>query len=443
MSKYLSGYCMKNSRVKNGIVRYLSTNLLQNKNPKQILLKNTFWLFLSEGFSKLLMLIFFVLLARYLGVESYGVFTFLYALVTLFATVGDFGLNLLLIRELARNKKATQKYVENIFLMKVLFAVISVLLVVGIAFTSVKIAGNWQLLAGLITYLVISSFGDFFRSIFRAHERMQYEAASKILQSVLIFILGLLLLYQKATSAQITIAFVVGATVSLLLTAITVRRLITPFGLKYDKRVWNELFKEGWPLGLNAILFVIYFKIDTIMLGYLSSNSQVALYNTAYIIIDGLAFILIGLTLKAAFPQMVQAINKSAREAIAKIQRILYYETLGLAVVLIIIFSLSGILMNILYGNQYVGSAALLRILLFALLFMNLGTFASYTLVSLKKQKYVLYVAVWAVIINVGLNYMFIPLFHATASAYITVFTEAFSFICMQVKLNNIKRASP
>jgi len=85
--------------------RYLKS-FLKNKSTKQILVKNTFWLMMGEVFAKALLFIITISVVRYLGVETYGKYSFAIAFTALFGVIVDFGLGIILVQELsAGNKK--------------------------------------------------------------------------------------------------------------------------------------------------------------------------------------------------------------------------------------------------------------------------------------------------------------------------------------------------
>ena len=73
----------------------------------------------SEIISKLLQLLVFIYLARVLGKESFGIFSFAVAFSLLIVIIADFGLSTFLIREISRNKKAASKYLSNALISKI------------------------------------------------------------------------------------------------------------------------------------------------------------------------------------------------------------------------------------------------------------------------------------------------------------------------------------
>ena len=66
--------------------------LLTNFSPKQIFLKNTFWLFLAQIISRILKFVLIVIAARILGPQEYGSFNYVLSIVGFFFIFADFGI---------------------------------------------------------------------------------------------------------------------------------------------------------------------------------------------------------------------------------------------------------------------------------------------------------------------------------------------------------------
>ena len=199
---------------RDGLVKFAKGFLFENKTTGQTIAKNTFWLFLAEGVNKGLMFFLTILLARYLGAEGYGQFAFAMSFTALFSVFADFGLSTLTIREVARNNKLAKKYVNNISVMKLFLGVITFSLIVG-TIQFIRKSSDVNLLIYLFAgYIIINSFNNFFRSIFRAFEKMQYEAYSKIIQGLTLFGFGLYFLLNRFSTAYIVSAYIFASLIS-------------------------------------------------------------------------------------------------------------------------------------------------------------------------------------------------------------------------------------
>ena len=93
----------------------------------------------------------------------------------LFYVLSDFGFNSLTIREVARDKSKTGQYIYNISAIKLVLGLVSLVLIILVMRILGKGAGLVNLAYFLAIYMVIDNFGNFFRSVFRAHQEMQYE----------------------------------------------------------------------------------------------------------------------------------------------------------------------------------------------------------------------------------------------------------------------------
>ena len=87
-------------------------------NAIQRFAKNIGSLFTSQILSYLISLVYTIYLVRYLGVENYGILSFALALVSILGIFADFGLNILTTREISREKSLTNKYLNNVFSLK-------------------------------------------------------------------------------------------------------------------------------------------------------------------------------------------------------------------------------------------------------------------------------------------------------------------------------------
>ena len=84
--------------------------LFDNTSIRQTIFKNTFWLAVAGGISKLLKFVLFVYVARILGATEYGKFTFALAFIGLFIIFADLGLSQIITREFAREKEKEKEF---------------------------------------------------------------------------------------------------------------------------------------------------------------------------------------------------------------------------------------------------------------------------------------------------------------------------------------------
>ena len=124
--------------------------------------KNTTILLIATFVSYLFGFFTTLFTARYLGAEGFGVISLALALTAIFGIFTDLGLGTLTVREVARNKTLTSKYVINTGLIKlVLSSLTFVLLVITTKIISYSSQENFVIyLIGI--YMIFGSLSGIF-----------------------------------------------------------------------------------------------------------------------------------------------------------------------------------------------------------------------------------------------------------------------------------------
>ena len=150
--------------------------------------KNTGILFVSNIISKFFIFIFTVYMARYLGTEGFGIISFALAFTGIFGIIADMGLQPLTVREVARNKNLTEKYLGNITIIKFILGLITFVLIV-LTINLMNYPTETVYVVYLIAfYVLIDSFNRTFYSIYQGHEKMEFVGIGSILNSSLMLL---------------------------------------------------------------------------------------------------------------------------------------------------------------------------------------------------------------------------------------------------------------
>ena len=204
---------------------------------------------------------------------------------------------------------------------------------------------------------------------------------------------------------------------------------------KNDEINFNELLKEAWTLGIVLILIQMYFRIDTAMIGYLVDEGEVALYNAAFVIVEG-SFFLPSLITAALIGSLSQ--NDRFLSSFQKGIKILGISGMLLGM-LVSFFSVW--FFNNFYPPEFSKAGNLLQLLSWAIPLVYLGTLMTQSLVAIDKQKIYLLFTFCGLLINIFLNLIWIPEYGATGAVWSTLITESFVLIaCGIVIFQEIKK---
>ena len=198
--------------------------------------KNTTYLTGSYIWQKILSFFYFVLIARFIGVEDLGKYTFALSYVTLFAVFVDIGLTQSLIREAAKRKEKAKEFISSVLGMKLIFSGLVYALVVVLVnlMGYPEVTKNLVYVAGIA--MIFDQFTASFWGVFRGFQNLKYEAISIAINQVIIVAVGVVVIYLKLPLIYLMLPFICGSLFSLLFAGISVRK-----ALKIDFSVMHVL----------------------------------------------------------------------------------------------------------------------------------------------------------------------------------------------------------
>ena len=394
-------------------------------NATQNLFKNIGSLFTSQVLGYIITLIFTIYLVRYLGVQNYGVLSFALALISMLGIFADFGLNTLMTREIVRDNFLTNKYLNNLFSIKLLM--VSILMIFVVLFVKILTYPSEMayILIFMMVFLIFSTFSNFFAALFQAYEKLEYQSIASVLNSILMLIGVLILIYYNSSLVLFTILYAVVAGLILiyyLFISSKIFNFLTP-KIVVDWDFWKPTIKTAAQFGLIGVFVTIYIWIDSIMLSFMQGNEAVGLYNAAYRIVLILLFIPTVIN-SAIFPVMSR-VYVSSVDSLEKIVEkyfkfmILIGIPMGVAITL-----LSNQIIILVFGEAFIKAAPALQILIWATV-LSFGNAAFVQLFqSTNKQILLTKITFLGMIINITLNFILIPKFSYIAASFNTLVTE-------------------
>ena len=232
--------------------------------------------------------------------------------------------------------------------------------------------------------------------------------------------------------------------VSTLVIAPIVESIYFTFKLKFKFSFKNLDFKNTFQLisygflpMLAVLLTTLNYRIDVIMLRQ-SSNvllAEVGIYSIGITLAEKV--LLISDAVKEILLSKL-AKGKGENE-VAKVMRICFVISIAIALCITII---SKMFISILYGDEYIGAEVVTNISVWGTIFMVFFKMISQYNVVNHKQKYNVIFLVMAIILNIILNSIFIPIFGINGAALATTIGYLFSslmFIVYFHKISQIK----
>lgn len=385
----------------------------------------------GEVLSKLASAAFYVVMARELGRDGFGEFTFALSLALLLTTLSGFGTDALVTREVAREGGGHDLFWPALRI-KSSVGMVAVLAAVGVA-----AAGSWSTdtvvsVALLGVAALVELLSKTVYATFQGVEDMRPVALALLLQRVFTAAAGIAALVAGAGVVVVAVVYLAGA----VLAQLWAQRRLRAAGIRpprmRDRERTRALFRESLPLGLATLLGTVLFRVDTTILALMKDGAAVGIYGAAYRLLETTLF------LSYAFgAALLPALSRADRTTTPSLATLFGAATKVVAITLVplgLTFALfARPIVDLLYGDAYGAAAAPLRLLGGAAAFYGWSYLASGTLIAGRRQRLIPWVTGAVMVQNIALNLIFVPSHSYRAAAAATSISEATLAVAMTV----------
>ncbi|MBZ4646304.1 MAG: hypothetical protein JG777_1793 [Clostridia bacterium] len=395
---------------------------------------------------KVLALIVSIYLARYLGVEYFGEYNFVITYLTFFIFVANFGLDPILIRDLSREGSNIDHLTSNILIIRVLTSVFSIFLAIGLIRLLDYPEETILYVSILSAILLFQGISYLFESVFHAKLKMRYSAIGLIISKVFYSAAAFTLISLNMTLLDFFYLYIAAEVIRTLIAAYYSRNFVK-IKLNIDLGLWKYLFKQCFPFIASYALFIIYYRVDILMLSKMADIFAVGLYSSAYRLVDPILFIPAALA-ATLLPLMSKEYIKDRNRFCQLYSAGSKYIMLLMLPLTIALFLLSEKLVHLLYTESYYPAIITFQILSLTLVFNSVNSIQNSILIASDRQKINTLSIGICCVLNVVLNLILIPLYGcngaaiATLASVIALFLLQMLFIKHTLSLAALNRES-
>jgi O-antigen/teichoic acid export membrane protein len=388
------------------------------------LARNTAWMILGQGLRLIIQALYFVEIARSLGVRNYGAFISVVALVGIVYPFGSLGSGNLLVKNVARDSSLFSLYWGRALALTCTFG----LLLLGVVLLLSSLALPREIPLLLVAMVAVSDILGLnlitqCGQAFQAFEKLQWTAGINVMMSAGRLAGALILVSARPHPSALPWGYIyLGCTaVVCAISLVLVRlRLGKP---RFEWQMLRREMREGFFFSASQTSQTIYNDIDKTMLARLSTLDAAGIYGAAYRLID-VSFVPVSAALWSAYPSFFRAgahgISESCKFAKPLMRKALAYSGAVCALLLIG----SGIVPYVL-GSDYAATAEALRWLSALPMLKALHYFLSDTLTSAGYQGVRTAVQAGVAIFNVLINLWIIPAYSWRGAAWSSIASDA------------------
>lgn len=380
---------------------------------------NTSWL-LGEKILRIFSALFIgIWLARYLGVENFGLYSYAISFVGLFAVIGNLGLDAILVKEIIQNENDKDKIISTALWIKFITAIILVIVIYSILY----FLDTNKITLSLIIVISLSI-------VFHSFNIINPYFEAKVLSKYIVYVNSFSIIISSLTKVSLIL---IGADIIYFAWTLVLDSLILAIGYiyvyfynknfiyfnKFDFLYGIKLIKNSFPLMLSGFFFTVYMKIDQIMIKEILDVKSVGLYAAATTLSESWYFVP-AVICTSLFPAIINVTKNKVlyKERIQKLYDLMVY--IGILISIPTIF-ISYWLVETLYGIEYILAANVLIIHIWAGLFIGLIIASGKWIVNENLYKHALYRNIIGALVNIILNYFLIMEYGIIGAAYATL----------------------
>jgi O-antigen/teichoic acid export membrane protein len=409
----------------------MQMSLRKPTSSKKKVASNTIYQLVGKAFSMSVTMLVTLIVARTYGRSEYGEFSLMQSWPAFFFIISDFGINAISVKDLTKDWSKAGKYFGNILILRLFLAVV---LVAVLAVVLQFFPYSKDLLFGIrlsLLLIVTQSLYSTMNIIFQAKMRYDYSVIGYLIGYIVILLSIVVLTFFKVSVIWVNFSYVLGGLVTALVNYGFIKKLKINIDFHLDTKLLKYLLVQALPLGLMFIFSQMSFKEDALMLSFLRLPKEYGLDNTESVAIYALpykifevALVVPAFFMNAVFPVLVKKTTQGGDALKKAFRTVIRYLILGGALAGVSGFLFSPLIVRLLGGVQFSQSVLVLKILSVGFIFYFVTSPLSWLVVTLDKQIYLPWIYLVSSLINLALNFIYIPRYSFYAAAVITHLSE-------------------
>ncbi|NRD74682.1 flippase [Shewanella sp. VB17] len=385
------------------------------------ILANISWLLTDRVITMLIQLLVSVVLACSLGPVGFGELSYLLAFIAMVMPLASLGLNAIVTRELINAPNSEHKIIATVMCFRLMGAFIGSVICLCFVYGG---GVTLQVHQGLALLALANVFNAF--AVVEFWFQAQLQAKPVVRMRLLI---AMFFAFAKLLAVWCQASFMVLVSLFALETVCLGGGYIVIYYYYSASVYWREcdfsygvgLLKQSFWLVLSGIAAVIYLKVDQLMLQHLTSSEQVGTYAVAAKLSEVWYFFADAIVI-SLFPAMIKLSKKlDTGRYWYRLQSVsdgLFVMAAGIAIVVSL---LAKPLIILLFGVDYLPSVTILQIHIWAGVFVFMRALVSKWLLVANLLPFSLLSHGIGAIINVGVNWLLIPIWGGQGAAVATL----------------------
>ena len=393
---------------------------------------NTVWMFADKIVSIIVAIVVGIWVARYLGPKDFGRLNYATSVIAFFVPFATLGMNRVLIKEVVQSPDQRDNLLGTAFMLRGISSVSSVLIILFLVINVERepIIQQMLFIVGLgILFQPFTTLYDYFLSQVQAKYISLTNVFSKLVVAIMrvvlivgsfnVFFFALAVLYEN-------IIRFIGYSIGFWKNGLTFR------SWRFRKSTANSLFLASLPLIFANFSYILYQRVDQVMLQKMLGSYAVGIFSASVRIYEPLVG-LVAIIGSSLYPQFVNLYGTN------QTKYWLFYEIISTIMAfigwcLVVVMAIFGGKIIIgLFGEEYSPTAQILIYhMVSATIMFTCVLRAGH--INIVNANWVLMITTFSsAVLNIGLNYIFIRNIGVVGAALASVITQIISLIVLDL----------
>ena len=415
---------------------------MENKFNLKKIFGNSMWQIGEKIATMVISIVVSALVARYLGVEKFGLVNYIISIVSLFTTFSTLGMEKITIKDILDNTENEGKILGTSFFIRIIGGMVLIILSQITIYVLNGANTLYQILGAIMGSCMLFKAFEVIEYYLQSQMKLKTVSIIRFITAIIVAIFKILVIVFDWGPIGFISSYLVDAIVAGILFYIyykTKRKC----KWKLDKEYAKSLLSRCWYIAVAGLMTTIYMRMDQVMLGSMLNNtSENGIYSAAARIAEMWYFVPMAI-ISSFQPAIMESRKNNDKEAYINNMQRLYDIIAIVGIGFGILISLFGwIAVDILYGAEYSKASSVLLISVWAGLFATLGSARSVWLISENLQKYTLVYTTTGAIVNLILNSILIPICGAFGAAIATLVAQFVTNVFALMPFKNTRESS-
>lgn len=385
--------------------------------------QNVGWIFFGNIAHAVFQYLINIICARAFGTDDYGLISYAGALIAFFTSAGTLGFYAVITKLFADDEERAGEYLGTAIAARLVFSIAAVMalqVIVALAYSDEPMLKTVVFCQSL---QIVFSTADLIIYWFRYKDNAKSVA---ILRLVAFFVAAALRLLAIIVLKNISL-YVLGTALETgffsVLLMYFLRQKYTEVHLTFSKASLILMLRISYPFICSSLLSAIYTETDKVMLKSMLDNTVVALYSVSQTLAGAIAIIPSAL-IEGFRPDIMRykiSDELMYKKRFQQLYGLVFWVSIAYCV-FITIFAKP--IINILYGEQYIGAVSSLSVIVWYTSFSYFGAINNVYMAAENKTRWVQIITLSGALLNVFLNYILIPPFGIVGAAAASLATQ-------------------